>query len=189
MTTATVFDQPTADPKTFAVGAGRRSWAAALGQGIRDQRVRLDVRGLGNLETATVSSAPLRQAVPQVDEDQFSRGAKLSGPIDVRVADLETWSGRVTEVDGEVFSAELTSLASASILSAEFDVEQVGQHEDLKVGDLIYVTVRTVLSRTGYPVKTSSVRLRRLGRWTARELEAVAERAKEEKEAWEGLFG
>jgi len=188
MTTVTYFEQPTSSSKTFAVGSGALPSVAALRQGIRERRGRLEERGIGNLDTGTVSSETGELKAPLIDEVQFSRGAKLSGPLDTRVADLETWSGRVADIDGEVFMALLTSNGSGAHLTAEFDVAQIGEHEELAVGDLIYVTVRTVLSRTGYPMKTSSVRLRRLGRWTARELETVAQRAQEEKQAWEGLF-
>jgi hypothetical protein len=106
-----------------------------------------------------------------------------------RVSGLARWTGRVIEVDDDLFTAELGPNAGEDgpVVVADFSRSQVA--DELVEGDVIYVTVRTVRGLGGQPNRTSSVRLRRLGNWTPDDIEGFRERAKERASALEGLVG
>jgi hypothetical protein len=94
-----------------------------------------------------------------------------------RVREMQKWEGRVLEVDDKIFTAELDPCDHNGIpVIADFDLyllsEQIGE---VQVGDLFYLTVRTVLDR-GRPVRTSILRPRLLGKWTADELKKIDSR-------------
>jgi hypothetical protein len=87
---------------------------------------------------------------------------------------MQKWEGRVLEVGSNVFTAELDPFDhTGPTVIADFDnyllSEQIGT---VQAGDLFYLTVRTILDR-GRPTRTSSLRPRRLGKWTADELRAI----------------
>lgn len=98
-------------------------------------------------------------------------------PSDYRVAGMDKWEGRVTHVDDDWFTAELTPLTkdSGPMVQAEFEKTQLDP-DTVCPGDVIYVTVRTTYEY-GLQSRTSAVRLRRLGAWTAEEVAGVHERA------------
>ncbi|GAA4266023.1 hypothetical protein [Frondihabitans peucedani] len=104
-----------------------------------------------------------------------------------RISGLTTWSGRILEINGEEFTAELQSGEGSDSYVADFDTDQLGVGEVPTPGDLVYVTVRKVLDPRGRPRTTSSVRLRRLGKWTHREVRAHRERGLAMKQLLDGL--
>lgn len=106
-------------------------------------------------------------------------------PVEMRVSGLEMWDGRVTEVDDEYFTAELVPHDGGLTVLADFRLEQLGDERELAPGDLIYVTVRSVMGRSGYPHLTSSLRLRRLGSWTGSEVQDIEEQARAKFAAFE----
>jgi hypothetical protein len=96
-----------------------------------------------------------------------------------RVSGLEKWEGRILEVDDEYFTAELVpEQPSAPTVVADFRRTLLGADDDIEVGDVVYVTTRTVRGLHGYPTLTSAVRLRRLGMWSQQEAEEIAAAAK-----------
>ena len=64
-------------------------------------------------------------------------------------------------------------------VAADFALSQLGEEDQVDVGDVVYVTVRSVAGRSGYPTQTSAIRLRRLGKWTDAEVLELEERADE----------
>ncbi|MFI5957742.1 hypothetical protein [Cryptosporangium sp. NPDC051539] len=80
------------------------------------------------------------------------------------------------EVDVPYFTAELVPADGTSpTVTAEFDLDQLSPSdaEQIAPGVLFYLTVRTV-SDGGRRQRTSSVRLRRLGKWTDKDAAIVA---------------
>jgi hypothetical protein len=110
-------------------------------------------------------------------------------PESFRVAGLQKWTGRVLEVDTEVFSAELVPSGDGPTVVADFNRSQIAAGDDLAPGDVVYVTVRTVNGRSGQPSTTSAVRLRRLGNWSADDVSRHQSLAREFMESLEGLIG
>lgn len=93
-----------------------------------------------------------------------------------RIVGLRKWDGRVIEVDAPYFTAELVPTDGTSpTVIAEFDLDQLSPSdaEQVAPGTLFYLTVRTVSDR-GHRERTSSVRLRRLGKWTDQDTATVA---------------
>lgn len=109
---------------------------------------------------------------------------------DERVIGMEKWEGRVVEIDGDLFTAELVSLDSNSaIVFADFDLDVLtpSDREGLSVGDTFYLTVRTI-SDKGLRTRTSSVRLRRLGAWAEQDLIRARADAEELRRSVESFF-
>ncbi|KQO62704.1 hypothetical protein ASF23_06985 [Curtobacterium sp. Leaf261] len=92
------------------------------------------------------------------------------------------------ELDREFFVAELEDPSDNSTFMAEFERSQLGFDEDLTLGDVVYVTVRSVNSQFG-PSKTTSIRMRRLGRWTQAELDSIQLAAHRKARELERLLG
>jgi hypothetical protein len=96
------------------------------------------------------------------------------------VKGMEKWEGRVISVDDEFFTAELTPITDPQdpVVQADFSRELID--ETIEAGDVVYVTVRTVTDERGHwPTRTAVVRRRRLGRWSAADVERIAERGRE----------
>jgi ribosomal protein S1 len=89
---------------------------------------------------------------------------------------MDKWEGTVTDVDDEFFTVRLVPHGDGTEVIADFPCDLIAD-DDLRIGDVVYVTVRTIQS-IGGPKRTSAVRLRRLGRWTQAEIEAQKARAK-----------
>lgn len=101
-------------------------------------------------------------------------------PTTFRVSDLSTWTGRVVDVDEEMFTAELIpgERTPGGTVLADFNrALVVDEDETLQIGDVIYVTSRMVRAPHGGRSETSSVRLRRLGKWTAEDVALLTARA------------
>jgi hypothetical protein len=127
----------------------------------------------------------------EIDEVRREIAAKL-GQIDMpgfpqtyRVSGMQKWDGRIVEIEDGFFTAELSVNGTGPTVLADFDVSQLGPDADLVVGDVVYVTVRTVAGVSGYPSRTSAIRLRRLGNWTEEEIRQQADRASEKLHAFE----
>lgn len=103
------------------------------------------------------------------------------------ISGFQKWEGRVVEVDSDFFTAELTPLdthGEARALYGDFE-SRLLQPDHLEVGDVVYITARMVEQGRGVPpAKTLSVRLRRVGNWTADELSKVTVDA---ARSWEAL--
>jgi hypothetical protein len=95
-----------------------------------------------------------------------------------RVRGLQTWSGRIVEIEEQFFTAEISEAVDGLALLAEFDIGLIANEGKATVGSLIYVTARTVTGPGGHASVTSSVRLRHLGIWSEEEVTANATRAK-----------
>lgn len=104
-----------------------------------------------------------------------------------RVTGLKQWTGKVVELDEDTFTAELMPQNGGPTVLADFE-NSVLQNDGIATpGDLIYVTVREIADQTGLTNRTSSVRLRRAGRWKQVELDDAATRARGLYEALRGL--
>lgn len=108
---------------------------------------------------------------------QLGSNERPFSPEWVRVSGLESWTGRVLEIDDELFTAELVPTAGGQKVVADFNRSLLGNERDLVAGDFVYVTVRMVRGPGGYPNRTSSIRLRRLGNWTPEEISSQNARA------------
>jgi hypothetical protein len=117
----------------------------------------------------------LRSAFSRLESETTER---LEIPIE-RITGMEKWEGRVIEVDDDIFSVELRPLGEGPEVIADFPKTRLAEGDDLQVGDVVYVTARTVRGRSG-PTHTSTIRLRRLGRWTEADIAGQARRAKEQ---------
>ncbi|WP_155765494.1 hypothetical protein [Mycobacterium colombiense] len=120
----------------------------------------------------------MRNALRNLDSQT---GERFAVPAD-RVKGMRKWEGRVLDVDKESFSVELTSLdRDDPQVIADFAKEDLlPEDSDLEAGDVVYVTSRTVWGPIG-PSRTSTIRLRRLGKWTEDDIADQAHRAKERK--------
>lgn len=112
-----------------------------------------------------------------------------SSPDAFRVSGLEKWTGRVLDIDDELFTAELVPANGRTTVIADFNRSQIAIDDDVIPGDVIYVTVRTVRGHGGLPNRTSSIRLRRLGNWTAEDIAGQRARAAEMTARMDDLVG
>lgn len=107
-------------------------------------------------------------------------------PLD-RVVGLQKWLARVVSVADDIVELELEADDQGPGLLADFPLELFG--EDAPVpGDVAYVTVRTVKGWRGQPSRTVSVRLRRLGLWTERDVANIASVAARESKDLRARF-
>lgn len=112
-------------------------------------------------------------------------------PFDSRgVTGLYKWEGKILEIDGDAFTAELYPIdAEGMPITADFDLELFGSDAATVVpGDVFYLSVRTVKAPGMRPTRTENLRLRRLGRVTLEEVQAVYARADALMEHLEQLF-
>jgi ribosome maturation factor RimP len=135
--------------------------------------------------TAQVSPSSTMQEVLLRDES-FSRGVRGAHSVQAPVMPsgvingLRKWEGRVVDVEREEFTVELGGDdGSGPLVLADFDRALLGESdsEDISVGDFVYLTLRMVKDRLGRPHPTTSIRRRRLGKWTIRDSEEVSRRA------------
>lgn len=107
---------------------------------------------------------------------------------DERVSGMRKWEARVLEVEDGLATLELCDAASGEPpVLADFDMALFAP-DSPEPGDVAYVTTRTVIGRFGQPHTTAAVRLRRLGRWTSPEVEALQERARDAHKRAAALF-
>ncbi|MEE6137731.1 hypothetical protein SKC41_15505 [Mycobacterium sp. 050128] len=116
----------------------------------------------------------LRSALRRPDIESTERTA----PPDFPIMGMQKWEGRVLDVDDDLISVELVPSGEGPVVTADFARHRLDE-EDVRPGDVVYVTARTIRGWGG-PTYTSSIRLRRLGKWTEAEIADQAQRAKEE---------
>jgi hypothetical protein len=95
------------------------------------------------------------------------------------VTGLQKWEGHILDIEDQLFSAELIPLDhEGPTLIADFAMSLLTSDEDsICVGDLFYLTTRIV--KVGpHAVATSSLRLRRLGKWTQQQLDDARSEAR-----------
>jgi hypothetical protein len=107
-----------------------------------------------------------------------------------QVTGLDKWEGKVLEIDGDIFTAELYPIdREGSPITADFDLELLGSDAATIVpGDVFYLSVRTVKAFGMRPTRTENLRLRRLGRVTREEVQAAYAKADALMERLEQLF-
>lgn len=148
---------------------------------------------LGNLPRTDGSTAtePVSQhRLPTASLESNTRRAVTAEPLRLQpnlaavpsgagVLGMEKWQGVVIEVTGDILTAEITSLDhDDSPLQADFDLGLLGPDAStVAVGDVLYLTVRTVTDGSGYRTRTSTLRLRRLGKWTEADVRQARTRA------------
>lgn len=101
-----------------------------------------------------------------------------------RVSGMRKWEGKILAVDAEMITVELVPLDDTGpTLMADFKRSLLGPDdaETARLGDIVYLTVRTVRAHGHGPTLTSALRLRRLGIWTIDEVKAVHRRAQERR--------
>jgi hypothetical protein len=106
------------------------------------------------------------------------------------VTGLDKWEGKILEMDGDTFTAELYPIGREGMpITADFSLELLGSDATNVVpGDVFYLSVRTVKGPGRRPARTESLRLRRLGRITPEEVQAVYTKADVLMEHLEQLF-
>lgn len=99
---------------------------------------------------------------------------------------MKKWEGRVLEVENDLLTAELSPLDhEGPSLQADFELNLLAPDDtQVQVGDTIYLTVRTIQEK-GYRSVTSTLRLRRVGKWSELELAQARSRAKRRQEAFQ----
>lgn len=127
-------------------------------------------------------TAAIRSAFEVANE---RRSYPPTGPS-AGITGMDKWEGTVIEVDDEFFTAQLTPDGDGTEVIADFPRDVIAD-DDLRIGDVVYVTVRTVQG-IGGPKRTSAVRLRRLGRWTEAEINTQKARAKARLSKLESKF-
>jgi hypothetical protein len=106
------------------------------------------------------------------------------------ITGLDKWEGKVLEVEGDIFTAELYPIDREGIpITADFDLGLLGSDAATTVpGDVFYLSVRTVKAFGMRPTRTENLRLRRLGRITPEEVQAAYAKADALMERLEQLF-
>lgn len=136
-----------------------------------------DAPGSGQVWNERAASRAMSEALRR---QALSGGGQPLGrePTTARVTGMDKWQGRIVDIDDDLFTAELVPQDDAgSAVYADFELALLGD-EEVHVGDVVYVTSRLVASLPGrQPTRTISVKLQRLGRWTAEEIEQIRERA------------
>jgi hypothetical protein len=99
---------------------------------------------------------------------------------------MKKWQGRVTEVSDGVLTAEMTPLDhEGPTLLADFSLDLLApDDEDLRQGDIVYLTVRTIPDGPYYRTEVTTLRRARLGRWSQSELDNIRLRARQNLESF-----
>jgi hypothetical protein len=127
-----------------------------------------------------ISTTALNPQTPSIEEALSSPfiDSKAIGVQTWPITGMQKWEGRVLEVDGEIFSAELTPLDTEDdeVLISEFRTKALEAGEvGIQPGDLFYVTARPVRLR-GLLVTMYSLQPRRRGNWTVRDVDEIQKR-------------
>ena len=89
------------------------------------------------------------------------------------------YEGRVIEVEGDVFTAELIDCEDRSVVHADFPFSVLSGAEQVEPGDILDVIVQE---------GKASVSLRDLGKWTEEDLKAAQERGRQRAVEFSALF-
>ena len=182
---------------------GYESTQPVTGEGAEKHWLEARSRGEGRLG-GLVSTAPTEQrvtasdSVPDFRVAESARNAFLGISLHARppqlpvyrIQGMEKWEGRILEVNDGIFSAELEPYdGTTQVVAADFSLDLLAPETDVRPGDLIYVTARTVVEKPGFPpTRTVNVRLRRTGNWTREQVEEVKDRAAKSKQRYDALF-
>jgi len=128
-----------------------------------------------------VGNASPPSAEPDVVPNRQESAARPSAEV---IVGLKKWEGRILEISDELLTVELTpSDHDGPELVADFNAALLGpDSSSAALGDIIYLTTRTVRDATGYPYQTSSLKLRRPGAWGEDELREITDIAKRQAE-------
>jgi hypothetical protein len=142
----------------------------------------LPAAGPSTLPVAESVGPSLQDALysPTIDLRDIGRETWLLGGV-------QSWEGQILEIEDGIFTAELTSREADSgseRLRAEFRVDALDTSDraSLAVGDLFYVTSMRVRDRGVLRTKYS-LQLRRAGKWTDSDIEAIRSRVRQRLEA------
>lgn len=181
--------------ETITIDLKARRQTSTTQRSIRDQDI-VNATRVGASSAANTGLEPRSMTKSSTPPDLSTQSRSHPGslralPTTFRVSDLSTWTGRVVEVDEDVFTAELTpdERTPGGTVLADFRRDLVvDENEPLQVGDVVYVTTRMVRAPHGGRSETSSVRLRRLGKWTADDVARLSTRASELASGLSDLF-
>jgi hypothetical protein len=181
----------TSSTQPIPTSEGLKLAEQSFSEGSSDQAAPLLPTSTGSAvaRTAEESTLPVPETVRPSMRDV------LATPfVDMRTLGVETWplgglrrwEGEIVDIDGGIFTAELTSLdleSDAPKLRADFrmDVIEAPDHT-VAVGDLFYLTSQKVRAR-GILRTAYTLQLRRAGKWTAADIEDIHERAQQRLEA------
>lgn len=129
--------------------------------------------------TLFLSPTSLSERQDLINSAGSAAQAAHTAPASLNVVGMHRWEGRILDIDGDVFSAELTPIDhDGPPLVADFDLMLL-ETDDAEVGPEsgFYLTTR-IIEVNGRKEATSSLRLRRLGRWTEKELEEARNEAR-----------
>lgn len=140
---------------------------------------------------AQLSSTPASAAQSKTKSPTLTvRPPQSRGPRGRRVTGLDKWEGKILEVHEDTFTAELHLIDHSGMpITADFELSLLGSDaEHATPGDIFYLAVRTVKAPGQRPTRTESLRLRRLGRFSPEEVEAIQARADALLDRLEQLF-
>lgn len=150
------------------------------GQGVEPEEVPDFSRSPNASSTTLVGQYSTPDTSGSVGLDEERRLRVSAGSL--RISGMQKWEGRILEIDNDTFSAELIPIDDRGPrLVAEFSRKNLGPDDapNARVGDIVYVTVRTVRAKGMGPAQTSAVRLRRLGQWTSGEVDRIEKLTKQ----------
>ena len=137
----------------------------------------LSTPGPAPVQVSTTASQS-RSLIEYSTSTPTARGA---APQQLNVTGMRVWSGRVLEVEDDIFTAELTPYDHhGPTVLADFDANLLDADEPVQSGDLFYLKVRTIRERGRRVSRTSNLLLRRLGEWSQEELDQAAREATSE---------
>jgi hypothetical protein len=128
----------------------------------------------------TTGTSAVTQAEPATAASTVAPTSAARSAVPMSIMGMHKWSGRIVEIDGDILTAELTPVDhNGPAVLADFQLSDLDADEDeeVQVGDLFYLAVRTIRDRGRRRTRTSTLLLRRLGRWSADELNASAAEA------------
>lgn len=177
-------------PTSFIPPNQARNWESATSP-IRPGRAKASTAGPQPVATPLGEASAVGAEQVQVGPSTWgTQSRRRETPPIQTVTGLNKWEGKILSVEGESFTAELYALdREAMPITADFDLELLGSDSaSVAPGDVFYLSVRTVKSRGMRPTVTESLRLRRLGRITHRDVQDVYAKADALMEHLEQLF-
>ncbi|WP_253758387.1 hypothetical protein [Hamadaea flava] len=106
------------------------------------------------------------------------------------VVGMQKWHGRILQLEDSIVTVELSPLDhQGPKLQADFALDLLSPNEDeVRPGDLVYLTVRTVVGSGGRKTQTSTLTPSLPGRWTDVEVAKINEAAEERLRGLEQFF-
>jgi hypothetical protein len=137
------------------------------------------------------AKTPTATGQPEANASTSSTHPPNAQPIGLRaVTGLTKWEGKILSVGEDFFTAELHPIDREGMpITADFDLELLGSDATNAVpGDVFYLSVRTVKSSRMRPTRTETLRLRRLGRISQKDVQDAYAKADALMEQLEQLF-